>query len=141
MHVALTTFAESGAAIRKIRDAVFGAEQGVPRELDWDGNDPHAVQVLAVAEDGTPVGTGRLLPDGRIGRLAVLQPWRSQGIGGRMLEGLVAAACARGLTLVYLHAQVPTVAFYARHGFQRDGTEFVEAGIRHVHMTRRIETA
>jgi predicted GNAT family N-acyltransferase len=137
--VNLTTFAESGLAIRRVRDAVFGEEQRVPRDLDWDGRDPDCIQVVAAEGDGRPVGTGRLLPEGRIGRLAVLRPWRGQGIGARMLATLVAAARTRGDLQVHLHAQTHAVPFYKKHGFRVDGEVFVEAEIPHVNMTRRLD--
>ena len=67
--------------LRAIRSKVFVEEQGVPPELEWDGLDEHAYHVMAFAADGTPIGTGRLLQDGHIGRLAVLQEWRGKGVG------------------------------------------------------------
>ena len=36
--------------------------------------------------DGLPVGTGRLLPNGVIGRMAVRKAMRGQGIGFTILE-------------------------------------------------------
>ena len=63
----------SQATLRAIRTTVFIEEQGVPQELEWDGLDEHAYHVIAFAADGTPIGTGRLLQDGHIGRLAVLK--------------------------------------------------------------------
>ena len=121
-----------------MRDAVFGAEQQVPRALDWDGLDSDCVHVLATDAAGQPVGTGRLQPDGRIGRLAILKPWRGQGLGTRLLAALVAAARQRGLERVYLHAQLQAVAFYEQRGFVKNGDEFVEAGIRHINMTHNL---
>ena len=138
MDVTLTSFGAAEGCIRLVRDAVFGAEQHVPRMLDWDGRDAACVHALATDERGAPVGTGRLLPDGRIGRLAVLAPWRGRGVGARLLESLLAAARDRGHASVHLHAQVGAAPFYECHGFARQGAEFDEAGIRHVHMTRPL---
>lgn len=135
-QIVITSFAESAADIRSVRDAVFGQEQHVPREVDFDDQDPHCVHVVATDAGGTPIGTGRMQRDGRIGRLSVLKQWRGQGIGARMLEALVASARGRGLEKVYLHAQVQAIPFYERRGFVRDGSEFLEAGMRHVTMTR-----
>ena len=71
-------WAASAADLQAIRREVFVVEQHVPEEDEWDANDAVCQHVLALA-DGTPVvpiGTGRLLPDGHIGRMAVLKPWR-----------------------------------------------------------------
>ena len=139
MHVKITTFQESSFTIRQVRDTVFGEEQHIPRELDWDGSDEMCLQVLAADDKGHTVGTGRLQPDGRIGRIAVLKEWRGQGIGTRILKTLVDAARARGTQRVYLHAQAHSVQFYEKSGFHRDGGEFLEAGIPHVTMTKEFE--
>jgi predicted GNAT family N-acyltransferase len=114
-----------------IRRTVFVEEQRVPEALEWDGRDEHCQHVLAVARDGTPVGTGRLLPDGHIGRMAVLKAWRGRGVGGAMLAKLVAAARAAGHARAQLNAQTHALGFYARHGFVAEGPEFDDAGIPH----------
>ena len=77
------------------------------------------------------MATGRLLPDGHIGRMAVLKDWRNRGIGGLMLQKLIERAKARGDREVALSAQVHAVPFYRAHGFVAEGSEYLEAGIRH----------
>ena len=73
------------ARLRAIRVAVFVVEQNVPEELEWDRIDPACVHVLAEDRTGTPIGCGRLLPDGHIGRMAVLSDWRGAGVGAGVL--------------------------------------------------------
>ena len=68
-----------------IRQAVFTEEQGVPANLDLDGQDPEADHLLAINEAGQPIGCARLLPSGQIGRMAVMPDWRRRGIGSRLL--------------------------------------------------------
>jgi len=122
----------------RVRDAVFVVEQGVPPEIERDEWDQRSDHALALDRDGQVVGTGRLLPDGHIGRMAVLPEWRGQGIGGRILASLIARAHERGMKRVVLNAQTHAVPFYARHGFAPFGDEFMEAGIPHVTMAREI---
>ena len=124
--------------LRAIREAVFVREQNVPLEEERDALDPHCVHVIARADDGTPVGTGRLTPEHRIGRMAVLKPWRGQGIGDAMLLALIDEAQQRGWREVSLNAQVSAIDFYARHGFQPYGERFMEAGLEHQPMRRRL---
>ena len=120
-----------------IRFAVFVEEQGVPFEIELDEYDP--VSIHALAFDGEKaVGTGRLLPDGHIGRMAVLKEWRKRGIGGLLLKRLIDAAKARGDGQVALSAQVGALAFYRAHGFEPEGDEYMEAGIRHQAMKRTL---
>ena len=120
--------------LRTIREAVFVVEQNVPVELEWDGVDQDCVHVIAYANDRSAVGTGRLLPDGHIGRLAVLAPWRGRGAGSSLLLKLVAIAKARGIGPIALNAQTHALAFYERFGFVAEGNDFDDAGIPHRHM-------
>ena len=120
--------------LRTIREAVFVKEQSVPVELEWDELDAGCIHVVARADSGDPIATGRLLPDGHIGRLAVLRAWRNRGIGSRVLQALIELAKARGMTNCALNAQTHALAFYERHGFVAEGNEFEEAGIPHQHM-------
>ncbi len=117
-----------------IRTRVFVEEQGVPTAIELDGQDPQCHHLLAYLGD-RPIGTVRLLPDGRIGRLAVLKEQRHQGSGGQLLREIISVAHSLGMTALYLHAQVQTLDFYRCMGFIADGEEFVEAGIRHRNMT------
>ena len=121
-----------------IRKAVFVDEQRVPEELEWDGRDDGCIQVLATAADGEAIGTGRLLPDGHIGRMAVLKDWRGQGAGRAMLRRLIEAARERGHREVALSAQVHALEFYRAEGFEPEGAVYEEAGISHQAMRLRL---
>lgn len=122
-----------------IRRAVFIDEQGVPEADEWDGRDENSYHVLALTSDGTPIGTGRLLLEGRIGRMAVLKEYRGRGVGGAILELLLEIARKQGLGTVILHAQTHALAFYARYGFAPYGRVFTEAGIPHRAMRAKLE--
>ena len=125
------------AALRAVREQVFVREQAVPIELEWDEFDPLCQHVVAEAASQV-IGTGRLLPDGHIGRMAVLESWRGQGVGSALLEALLQIARNRGIGRVRLHAQSRAVTFYLRHGFVAEGEEFIEAGIPHRTMWRDV---
>lgn len=136
--VALADYAREHADVHAVRTTVFVEGQGVPAELERDALDPVSAHVLARTADGTPVGTARLTPDRRIGRMAVLEAYRGRGIGEALLEALVAHARARGWPEVSLHAQLHALPFYARAGFVPCGPVFSEAGIDHRLMVRRL---
>lgn len=124
------------AAAEPIRFAVFVEEQKVPAEIELDEFDPVGLHALAFDVQGTAVGTGRLLPDGHIGRMAVLRAARGQGVGGALLQALMQAARQRGDRAVVLNAQTHAMPFYARFGFRPEGEEFDDAGIPHRAMRR-----
>jgi predicted GNAT family N-acyltransferase len=123
--------------LRELRAEVFIREQSVPVDLEWDEFDERSRHVVAIA-DGVPIGTGRLLPDGHIGRMAVLRQWRGQGVGSALLATLIETARKFGMSRVKLNAQIQALPFYLRHGFQADGEEFLDAGIAHRRMWRDI---
>lgn len=117
-----------------VRYDVFVIEQNIPVALEWDEMDAVCLHAVVYDKDGQAVGTGRLLPDGHIGRMAVRKSARGAGIGGMILQALMQEAKKRGDAAVLLNAQSAVEAFYLRHGFAREGDEYVEAGIPHIHM-------
>ena len=136
--VRILPWSDARAEAQRIRETVFVAEQGVPAEIELDDWDERCEHVLAYDAGGRPVGTGRLLPDGHIGRMAVLRQARGQGVGGLVLEALIERARERGMRRVALNAQTHAAAFYARFGFVVAGVAFMEAGIPHVAMERNL---
>lgn len=126
------------AALRAtpLRERVFVIEQGVPADMELDAFDAASCHALATSASGDVIGTGRLLPDGHIGRMAVDAAWRCRGVGGQMLEALVAEGFRRGMGTLVLNAQVGAIDFYRRHGFAAEGDVFMEAGIAHQTMRR-----
>ncbi|MEU5462311.1 GNAT family N-acetyltransferase [Streptomyces althioticus] len=134
-----------------VRKEVFVAEQGVPEDIEYDAYDADAVHLLAVAGDGTPLGTARLLlgaaaaaknggdPSvGSLGRLAVLKRARGLGVGAALVRAVEEAARERGLTGVDLHAQTHALGFYERLGYEAYGPRFPDAGMPHRAMRRAL---
>jgi predicted GNAT family N-acyltransferase len=135
--IELLSWSEARAHAAPIRFTVFVQEQSVPSEIELDEMDERSVHALAF-EEGKAVATGRLLPDGHIGRMAVLKEWRGRGIGSEVLRALVEKARQRGDREVVLSAQVHAAPFYRAHGFMEEGPEYLEAGIPHRDMRRRF---
>jgi predicted GNAT family N-acyltransferase len=134
-RIELLPWEKARAHAAPIRFTVFVEEQRVPAEIELDEADPLCLHAVAF-EDGAPVGTGRLLPDGHIGRMAVLRQSRGRGIGSRILKALIESARQRGDREVVLAAQVHAIGFYRAHGFVEEGAEYLEAGIPHRDMRR-----
>ena len=138
IRIELLSWEAARSRAAPIRFEVFVEEQGVPREIELDEHDPLCLHALALDETGSAVGTGRLLPDGHIGRMAVRRAWRGRGIGGAILERLIEAARSRGDAEVALSAQVQAIEFYRAYGFAEEGERYVEAGIEHQAMRRKL---
>src|SRR5512145_878094 len=123
ISIRIVSWPDARTDAMRVREAVFVVEQGVPPEIELDEWDAQCDHALASEPGGRVVGTGRLLPDGHIGRMAVLGDWRGRGVGGAILAALIERAAARGMKRLLLNAQTHAVPFYARHGFVAFGEE------------------
>ena len=119
-----------------IRFEVFVQEQQVPLELELDELDDLSLHALAFDVQGRAIATGRLLPDGQIGRMAVKSSDRKKGVGALVLQALVDAAKLKGHTEVILGAQIHAKGFYDRQGFVEYGEVFLDANITHIMMKK-----
>jgi predicted GNAT family N-acyltransferase len=138
VRIRLGNWDELRALAAPIRFTVFVEEQKVPAELEIDDQDPACLHALAFDAKGAAVATGRLLPDGHIGRMAVLQQARGGGVGTAVLQALMQAARERGHRGVVLSAQTHAVPFYARLGFATEGEVYDDCGIPHIDMRRAL---
>ena len=121
-----------------LRFAIFVGEQNVPAGIELDDLDASCVHAVAYDMDGKAIGTGRLLPDGHIGRMAVVVEWRRRGIGAEILKALMDEARKRGHAEVVLSAQLKAAEFYREQGFTAEGKVYEEAGILHQKMRRKL---
>ena len=136
--VRLCAWVDAVDALRAVRRSVFVVEQGVPEAVEFDAADLSSLHALAEDAVSTPIGCARLLADGHIGRVAVLAHWRGRGVGRALMQSLIERAAARGDAAVIVNAQVQAMPFYARDGFVATGEAFLEAGIAHRVMTRKL---
>ena len=79
----LMTWGEAQAVAAPMRFAIFVGEQNVPPGIELDELDEKSLHAVAFDEAGKAIGTGRLLPEGKIGRMAVVKEWRRRGVGVR----------------------------------------------------------
>jgi len=128
-------------ALIRIRTEVFINEQQVPPDLEWDGYDRDCWHVIACTAQGEAIGTARMLYDGHIGRMAVLPPYRHQGVGSALLTALLDMARDSHLEEVILNAQTSALGFYQHHGFSICSDEFLDAGIPHRRMRKILNSA
>lgn len=139
MRCRIADWSDDGDTLRAIRQTVFVQEQHVPVELEWDGQDAAAIHFIA-EHDGEAVATARLRFDdiltAQVGRIAVLKPFRRQGIGSMLLKTLLEYCDQQAIRRLYLHAQLEAVGLYEKFGFKAEGEIFSEAGIDHRAMSR-----
>jgi len=126
------------ASAAPIRLEVFVHEQQVPLEEEIDAMDAVCVHAVAFDAQGCALATGRLLPDGHIGRMAVRKTVRAQGLGSAVLNALTQQARQKGFVEVVLSAQTHAKGFYLRHGFVPEGVEYLDANIPHILMRKML---
>ncbi len=117
----------------RVRHTVFTLEQSVDPDEDEDGRDPESVHAVALV-GGLAVATGRVLPEGRIGRLCVLAGHRNRGVGSALFSFLFERARRLRTPQVTLHAQLHAVRIYEKFGFRVTGETFLDANIPHLNM-------
>ena len=140
MDVRETISQDEVTAALALRSRVFCDEQGVSFEADQDGRDPEATHIVAV-DDGAVIGTCRLLFRGqvaRLGRLAVEPGRRGDGVGAAILREADRVAVGVGAETIALHAQTYALPLYEAAGYEQYGPTFVEEGIEHVAMEKRL---
>ena len=125
-----------------IRQKVFVQEQGVPPEREIDGHDEGASHYLALLGNA-PIGTARSRPleDGsvKIERVSIIKELRGYGWGHILMEKILRQVLKQGHHKALIHAQVAVAPFYERLNFTAVGSEFIEAGIKHIEMVASIE--
>jgi predicted GNAT family N-acyltransferase len=128
--------------IAPVRETVFQQEQGVDSTLDWDGLDDQCDHLVAYILK-KPVGVARLrsldATIAKLERVAVLKVWRGLGIGQALVNAAIDVAITQGVTILTLHAQLPSVPFYEALGFNASGQSFLEAGIEHLKMIKKLQ--
>lgn len=124
-----------------LRTEVFVGEQGVSVEEELDGRDDDALHLVAV-QDGAVVGTCRLLAQEggttKLGRMAVARALRGRGIASAIIAAAEAEARDAGAARMVLDAQIAAQSLYERAGYVARGERFLDAGIEHVRMEKRL---
>ena len=138
MHIiSIKSWSEAITEALPIRTTVFVQEQGVPKEMELDEFDANADHALAYIGP-LCVGTARFirLADKKvqIGRIAVLNGHRGNGIGSELLKALLELGRSQGIEEFELHAQVTAMTFYEKLGFTPLGEIYDEASIPHRNM-------
>jgi len=125
-----------------VRRRVFVEEQGVPEDEEYDDCDSEALHIVAKEGDRV-IGTARVqfLVDNhaKIERMAILKSFRRKGIGTKIMTFLNEELKNRQVKQVALHAQCVVAGFYESCGFKKYGSPFLEVGIQHIKMQKRIE--
>lgn len=134
IEIEQTSWKNSSEVLSAIRLAVFVEEQQVPLREEIDQFDTDAIHWLAYGPDDKAMATGRLLNNGQVGRMAVLQEYRDRGVGSSLMRNIIRFAIREEMEQLFLNSQIKAVPFYEGFGFVAKGDPFMDAGIPHKYM-------
>ncbi len=130
-------------AAMELRKRVFCDEQGVSLDSERDGRDGRDALHLVAAAGGRILGTCRVIVAGRtatLSRMAIERDERGSGIGRALLRAAHLHARHEKARRVVLHAQLHALGFYEAEGYAPRGPIFMEEGIEHVAMEKRLSS-
>ncbi len=74
----------------------------------------------------------------KLRQMAVLPSRQKQGIGASIIAFAEQYAIKQGYSVMILHARKTAVAFYEKYGYTTSGDPFVEIGMPHIAMEKRL---
>jgi GNAT superfamily N-acetyltransferase len=117
--------------VRPLRAAVLRPGQP-PEAVVWPGDDDPRAGHYVVRRGGRVLAIGSAVPEApgwRVRGMATDPAARGRGLGGEILQALVAHARAHGAELIWANARLPAVGLYERAGFRPEGGVFDVEGI------------
>ena len=138
LTIGQVTWQQAEVHLRHVRTLVFIHEQGVTPEFEWDEIDSSAVHLLAM-HNNEAIGCLRMIDYTKIGRMAVLKPWRGVGVGNKLLEKAIEVCRQHGSKQLVLSAQTHAIPFYQRAGFEITSGEYTDVQIAHVDMQLSLD--
>jgi predicted GNAT family N-acyltransferase len=125
------TWAQSSNETLSIRHKVFIIERHFDENVLCDLEDKDCIHLIARNEEGRVIACARLNRNGRISRIAVLIPYRGEGIGTRVLRELVAIGKQNKIKCVSLNAEIDNKHLYDQQSFSAVGSVYMKQGIPH----------
>ncbi len=138
IHFSEVTWSEACDEIIEVRQKVFVIEQHFREQPLFDYKDEDSFHVIARNDVGEVVGSGRITARGRLGKIAVLMPYRCQGIGSNILEDLVEIGKRQRISSVSLNAQLDEQEFFRTENFMIAGPVFMKQGIPHQMLAKKL---
>jgi len=127
---------------RELRYRVLRAPLGMPRGSEENKAEVQCRHCVAVRDEvvvGCVLWLGEA--DGRAVKLlqmAVDPGEQGRGTGARLVRELERQAIEEGVDVVYMHARETAIGFYEKLGYRVSREPFLEVGLPHRYMSRRL---
>jgi len=128
-HVTKADWSEQQVLLTELREKVFVYELNLPKKVEFDALDEQSQHAIIYDELSSPVGTGRLCPNGLISRVAIISSHRNKSAYSALLNYLVIIAKEQGLSNIFINSVLDEVPSFVKYGFSKKGCVFMEAGI------------
>ncbi|MGB1197991.1 MAG: GNAT family N-acetyltransferase [Thalassotalea sp.] len=131
---------QAAPLLKNIREKVFVCERRIPKNVEFDRRDRHAIHIL-VCDDHSqePIATARILPTGEVSRIAVIQSFRKHKIDRLIIKELLAIAGDLNLDEAFIYSPLDAVQYFTKHNFTPAGAVFMEAGMPRQRMVCALE--
>lgn len=140
--VSRVEWGQAAPLLKDVREQVFICERRIPKHIEFDKKDRYAHHILACNDkDKTPVGTGRILTSGEIGRIAVLKSYRKDKVDKIILQQLFSIAKELNLKSIFIYSPLHATNYFQQLNFTISGNVFMEAGIPRQKMSCAIDNA
>jgi predicted GNAT family N-acyltransferase len=107
------------------------AERGQIHFGLFDDKDELLACVIAVPVTAT---------EAMIRQMAVRPSLQGKGCGRLLLEAAEKVLARQGFTGLFLNSRMTAIGFYERLGYTQTGSEFMEVGLPHVKMCKRVSS-
>lgn len=125
--------------LSRLREKVFVCEWRIPKEYEFDQHDDASFHVLVLDENNQEIATGRITPNGEIGRIAVVPSYRGPEVYQTLFRALLKIAKVNDLRNVSVQCELEGVEYYQQQGFRPVGAVYMDAGIPRQKMSCTIK--
>ena len=125
----------------RLREAILRQPLGLTLSAEELACDARRTHFCAVAE-GAVIGSVSLkqldATTLQLRQMAVAEDRRGAKIGARLLIHAEDWARGAGFRQIVLNARIGAEGFYARYGYEAEGSVFAENAVPHIRMTKRL---
>ncbi len=129
-------------AERRLRTKVLREPLGFKPGAEIFPFEHESLHLVALDGEGV-VGCVLFHPEGKTGRMfqmAVYEEYQRKGVGKKLVAIMEAHIAHEGIEDIYIHARDVAAPFYEKLGYSAEGEPFIEIGIKHFLMRKKLDS-